>query len=311
MSDSRTVTVRRLVESTYGTTPTNSANWLTFCLNSETLSASPQTTTTGKQCPGSSGRMPQSSVIETTTSGGDVVTELSAGDYDDLIEAAMGGTWSTNSLTVGTTDRSFSLEKAFADQTKWLQLKGQRVVGMSINAGGGPVSATFRFAGSTAIANAVASLMGSGSETGESGENSMSSAAGSGSFEIDGSGVTPGTGTAIFTRVSIDLNNNPNPLNGLGQTTPFDVSTGLANFTGQIEGFLTGATGWDLYERALANSDLDFKFTLSENSKSYTFDLPKLKVRGEAPRIEGANSTLRFSFGFEAIQTAPIITRVP
>lgn len=310
MSDSNSITVRRVRETTEGTTPTNDSGWLTFCLNSETLSADPQTVVSQKQCPGASGRMPGAPSIEQVNSGGSIISELSAGDYDDLMEAALQGTWSSNSLTVGTTKRFYTLEKAFADQTKWLQLKGQHVTGISVSAGQGKVGFTADFLGGVAIADAVASLVGSGSETGESGEASMAGT-GVGSLEIDGSGVTPGQTTAIFTTLNFTLSNNSASQVGLGQTTPYGVRHGDATFTGRIEGLLTGSTGWDLYERALANNDLDIKWTITENSKSYTFDFPKVKVRGAAPRIQQRNGDVSFGFDFEAYDTAPIITRVP
>lgn len=310
MSDSNSITVRRVRESTEGTTPTNSTAWLTACVTSETLSADPQTQTSAKQCPGAAGRMAGAPVVTQVNTGGAINSELSAGDYDDLLEAALQGAWASNVLTVGTTNYFYTLEKAYADQTKYLQLKGQHVTGVSIGSGSGPASFTANFLGGVAIANAGSSLVGSGSETAESGEASMNGA-GIGSLEIDGSGVTQGNATAIFTTLNFTLSNNSAPRLGLGQTTPYGVRHGDATFTGRIEGLLTGSTGWDLYERALANNDLDIKWTITENSKSYTFDFPKVKVRGPAPRIESRNSDVKFGFDFEAYTTAPIITRVP
>src|ERR1051326_6564235 len=55
---------------------------------------------------------------------GDIVTELTYGDWDWAIEAALCGTWSSNSLSNGTTNRSFLIEKGFLDIGKYLSYRG-------------------------------------------------------------------------------------------------------------------------------------------------------------------------------------------
>ena len=46
---------------------------------------------------------------------GDIGIEMSYGAYDDWLEALFGGTWTANVLKAGTTRRSFTMERKFAD----------------------------------------------------------------------------------------------------------------------------------------------------------------------------------------------------
>ena len=49
------------------------------------------------------------------TVGGDITAELEYGAFDDFLEAALCGTWTTDVLKAGTTRRSFSIQRKFAD----------------------------------------------------------------------------------------------------------------------------------------------------------------------------------------------------
>ena len=56
--------------------------------------------------------------------GGDIKGELSYGTFDDLLEAVLCGTWTTDVLKAGTTRRSFTFERYFADITQYLRYRG-------------------------------------------------------------------------------------------------------------------------------------------------------------------------------------------
>ena len=49
------------------------------------------------------------------TVGGDITAELEYGAFDDFLEAALCGTWAADVLKAGTTRRSFSIQRKFAD----------------------------------------------------------------------------------------------------------------------------------------------------------------------------------------------------
>ena len=58
------------------------------------------------------------------TGEGSIGFELCPGDYDDLIEAAMGGTWATNVLKAGATQHSFSMEVGHLGISQYRLLSG-------------------------------------------------------------------------------------------------------------------------------------------------------------------------------------------
>lgn len=51
----------------------------------------------------------------TRSGSGEIPFELSYGSFDDLLEAVMGGTWTTNALKVGNTKRSFTTVEGYPD----------------------------------------------------------------------------------------------------------------------------------------------------------------------------------------------------
>ena len=65
--------------------------------------------------------------------GGDIGIELSADSFDDMIEAALGGTWAADILKAGTVSRSFTVERLFDDITRYLRYTGMVVSGFSLS----------------------------------------------------------------------------------------------------------------------------------------------------------------------------------
>ena len=55
---------------------------------------------------------------------GDISLELTADDFDDILEAVLQGTWATGVLKVGTTQRSYIMERLFSDITQYQRLSG-------------------------------------------------------------------------------------------------------------------------------------------------------------------------------------------
>ena len=70
---------------------------------------------------------------------GQINLEWSYGSFDDILEALLGGTWTTNVLKVGTVKRSFTFERQFTDITQFEAYKGAIITGVTLNAGIGKV----------------------------------------------------------------------------------------------------------------------------------------------------------------------------
>ncbi|MEI6207295.1 MAG: phage tail tube protein [Desulfuromonadales bacterium] len=64
---------------------------------------------------------------------GSIPFELSYGSFDDFLEAAMGGTWTTNVLKVGSVKRSFAFEQSWPDINLSEFNIGTVITGMSLS----------------------------------------------------------------------------------------------------------------------------------------------------------------------------------
>ena len=68
----------------------------------------------------------------TRAASGDIPFEFCRDNYDDLLEAALQGTWTGGVLKAGTTRRSFTLETKFDDVTQYQRSKGCEISTFSL-----------------------------------------------------------------------------------------------------------------------------------------------------------------------------------
>jgi hypothetical protein len=65
--------------------------------------------------------------------GGDINFELSYGSFDEILEAALFGAWTTNVLKAGTAMKTLTIERAFLDINQFLRYTGCGINTMSLN----------------------------------------------------------------------------------------------------------------------------------------------------------------------------------
>ena len=99
-----------IVESTFGTTPAGNFTNLPFTTHSLNLT---KDRVAGNDI--QADRMPRVDRHGNRQVSGDIVADLRDADYDELLEAAMLNTFSTDVLKVGTTPKYFSIEDYAAD----------------------------------------------------------------------------------------------------------------------------------------------------------------------------------------------------
>jgi hypothetical protein len=236
--------------------------------------------------------------------------ELSATTFDDLFEMAMGGTWATNVLKAGTTERSASLEQAFNDwdTVQYLAFKGVRVGGFDLSCNFGEiVKGNFNFMGKSAT-QSTTSLVGSGSTAAAPTTEVMDAAAGVTAITLDGG--APG---AAIKGVSLKLENNLRPIEGIGQASATGVAWGRSILTGTIDMYFETIA---MYNKVLANTSAALSITIAKSSKSFTFLVPKLKFNSGAPVVQGVDTDVMISLPFTGLYdsgeaTNLKITRVP
>lgn len=291
MSDSNRVIVRYITEVTYGTTPAN-ATWQATRFTGESLSATPVTTQSQEI---RSDRMVSDLPKTNLTVGGGLDIELSMNTYDDLLEAALCGTWTADVLETGLIDRSFSIEKEFADIGRFIQFSGMRVGQVSLSmAFGSIITGAFTFAGNGGDTS-TSSLVGTGSTTAASTTEVVNASSDVGSIEIDGVATN-----ICINSITLDINNNLREQNCIGSDAPTDQNKGTSNVTGTMEMYLD-IDSFALYGTALTNGEISIQYTVGDGTNTLTFLIPRAKMSGEAPSAGSLDSDVMFTADFTAL----------
>ncbi len=304
MSESNRVSLKYIPEVSYGTTPVNSALWKFLRFVSETLSG---TTNTTESAEIRSDRMISDLPKVGTTIEGGISCELSPDTYDDFFEAVLGGTWTTNVLKVGTTSRSFTLEKTFEDISERLAFKGMRAGQLAFKFEYGALATLeINFAGNNYSAPAT-SLVGSGSVAAATTTPILNNSANISGIEINGI-----ASTLCFKTLNLNINGNLRPMECIGSDAPSNQLQGSVNVTGDFSAYLDNL---DLEDIKIANTSFSLEFTATVGGQGYTFFLPKLKFGGSSPAAGGRDQDVMLEGAFSALyntteNSSIVITRI-
>lgn len=292
MSDSNNVSVYYIPEVTYNTTPTD-GTWQMIRTTGESLTA---TTNREDSAEIRSDRMISSSSKVSRQMSGGFNFELSMNTMDELIEAVMGGTWTTNVLEVGTTKRSFSIEKDFgAEIGRYLSFTGARVGQMDLNISAGSlVTGSFSFMGGGSD-EASTSLVGLGSITAATTNDVVNATSDVGLISIDGST----TGICVSS-LTISINNNLREINCVGKEFASDIGWGSSTITGTVDMYLTTEM-FDNLQKVSDNSDVAITFPVTDGVNTYTFLLPRVKLSADSPQAGSKDADIMVSFTYTAL----------
>ena len=307
MSESNRTVIRYVPEATYGTTPVASALWKTLGHNSDSLTVKPVKTESARI---RTDRMIQDQIKTHEENGGSVEFELSFADFDDMMEAAMCATWSTNVLTLGTVDKAFTVEKEFSDLTPhYIQIKGCRVDKLDLSFKFGEVvKGAVTFAGATS-ANGTTGLVGAGSCAALSANPVMAANVDIDTVTIDGTSVA--SSGIIVNEISLSIANNLRPNYSLIAQAPSDQKKGTARVSGKLSAYCSVAS-WAIFTKMVSNADATLSWVITDAAgKGYTFTLPKLKFGGSSPNIGGQDQDIMIEAEFLCVITKPTITRAP
>ncbi len=216
---------------------------------------------------------------------GDVGIELSYGSFDDFLEAALGGSWATDTpsagidqLQVGTTRRSFSIERIFNNLAvpEYHRYTGCEVNTLSLSvAPEAIVTGTFSMiAQDSSIGTAVIA----GSSYGTASTTSP--------FDSFSGTINEG-GSAIGTVTSLEmtLENGLNPLFVVGSNVTEEPSIGKSRVTGTITTYFQDKT---LLEKFLNETSSSLVFVLQDPAgNTYDFTFPNIIYTGGQPDVSG------------------------
>lgn len=220
--------------------------------------------------------------------GGAIAGELSHGTYDDLLEAALGGFWTSDVLEVGTGRNYFSMERYFSDIGRY-----HRFTGCEVNTMGLTVSPTemaqvnFDILG-RAMTEAGSAIAGS-SYTAATTTSPMDG--------FNGSINEGGSSIAIITELSLTLENGLEPQNVVGSAAVAKNSIGRSNVTGSLTAFFEDET---LYNKFLNETETSIEFVLSDGTNTLTFEMPRVKYTDADVPADGEGEVL-ITMPFQAL----------
>lgn len=219
--------------------------------------------------------------------GGDINCDLTYGDYDDFIEAAMGGTWTADVLKAGNLRRSFTIPGYHSDLEGVNKYRVFR--GMNIN--------TMNIAVTTdAIVTAAFGCIGKNENPEDLSAETFNQATSTGTFDSFSGSIKEGGSTiGIVTEINFTLDNGmerkPTIMTGTEATQP---SQGISKLTGNLTVYFNSMA---LREKYLNSTESSIEFTISNANGSYTFLMPAVTYTGGNPDVSGPGAiTLPLTF---------------
>ncbi|MGJ8685828.1 MAG: phage tail tube protein [Spongiibacteraceae bacterium] len=294
MSNGNNVGLIYVPELVAGTTPVDSPNWQTLRVTGESLQANPQKQTSNEI---RADRQSGGSFLTSMDIGGDLNFEFSATTFDDLMEMALGGTWTADVLKVGSTERSITVEKQYLDLAvpEYHNFTKVRTNTWTLDAAhGDAVTGTFGLMGSgfeTPIP--TASSVGAGSVAAATATAILNGSSHMSGITVDG---VDESDACLVRSISLSQSNNMAALNALGKLAPCDHNLGGFELTGSIEMYFRDSS---LYEKAISNEYIEIQYTITDGTNSYLIFLPRVDLKG-APDGASRNTELMLKLDFTA-----------
>lgn len=263
-----------IVESTFGTTPAGNFTNLPFSTHSLNLT---KDRVAGNDI--QSDRMPRVDRHGNRQVGGDIAVDLRDADYDELLEAAMLNTWSTNVLKVGTTPKFFSIEDYAADIDQARVFTGCTVNTMGVSlAPNQMVTTTFGIVGKDMTISGT-----------EKTQDAASGAAPFDSYSGDLSigDVGSGSASAIVTGLDFTLTNGYAPTFVVGDDSAPSLEFGRAEVEGTLSAYFEDAA---LINRFLNETETEIEVSVGDGSNTMTFLFPRVKINSADVGVDGPTS---------------------
>jgi hypothetical protein len=197
-------------------------------------------------------------------------------------------------LVIGTTKRSFSLEKAFLDlTTKAILYRGMLASTMELNVAFGElVGGSFGFSGNDYVtADAAGEFMTNGRTIDApattntfNGSVDMPFLGSSALGALDESGLD-------IQSVNFTLNNNLSAQNVIGDVAPRDYSAGTAAIEISLSAYLKD-TAWPMLAKKLSQDSFSLGFMVKNTGGWYAFYFPAIQVSFDDPSSGGPNQDI-------------------
>lgn len=206
---------------------------------------------------------------------GSIGVELGYNLFDDWLEAALGGTFESNTagtpndLLIGSTLKTFSVERRFPDISQFQVFRGVTVNNMTISIQPESiVTAQFDLVGMGFDALSASSL------------GSPTQAASTSPFDsFNGSLLEGGSSIGIVTGLDFTLNNGRSVQPRVGNKESITVFEGTAQITGTVTVYFEDAS---LFDKFVNETETSISVTLDtlDGSDSLTILIPRIKYTG-------------------------------
>ena len=291
-----------IAESTYGTTPAT-PTWTPLPHTGTTLALSKDGIESEKL---RGDRQVEDFRHGNKSIGGDVTSEMEYGAFDDILEAVMCGTWATNVLKSGTTRRSFTLERKFADLDT---PEFHRYTGVEFNTLSLSISPNAMVGATFSVVGKDLSLA-----TAEVASSTYSADIGNTPFDsFTGSITEGGSSIATVTSLEITIENGLEPLFSVGADTTNRPSIGKSRVTGSLTTYFDSKA---LYEKFINETASEIVCTLTDTAgNDIQIDIPNVKYNSGQPDVSGEGA-VTIAMDFVALYSSSdasqlVITRTP
>lgn len=197
-------------------------------------------------------------------------------------------------LVIGTTKKSFSMEKEFTDLTdKAINYRGMLVSQMDLSvAFGALITGSFTFVGNDQeVVSDSADFMTDGrTVTPPSTAPSMNGSIDMPFLASNAIGAFE-AGDLELQSVSISLNNNMSAQNVIGRIAPLDYSAGTAQIQVNLSAYLRDEA-WDILPKKLTQDPFSLGFIVRNSSGGYGFFMHAVQVSFDDPSSGGQNQDI-------------------
>lgn len=228
--------------------------------------------------------------------GGDLSGEARYGAFDDFLEAALGGTWATDTPSVGTdslkagvTRRSFTIERFHADVTAYFRSRGVEMAGLTLERAANAITTlSFNVVGLAQDSDTV-EIAGS-TYTGPVTTTPMDGF--SGTFTINS------LSDACVTTATVTLDNGNEALFCIGSDTAKDQAQSKSRVTGSLGIYFETLDAYELFN---SGTYFDLTMVMSDaEGNQYKIILPKIKYTSADTSVSGPD-TLTYTYDIAAV----------
>ena len=276
------------IESTFGTA---ASTYTTLPINTSSLNMTKNLMTGNQLLPD---RMPRTERHGTRQIAGDIVADLCANDFDDLIRSAMLSDWSTNVIKVGTTPVFLTIEDYASNIDQARLFTGCSVNSMAISlAPDQMVTTTFGLVGKDMVISAT-------EKTASAPSGNVPFDAYSGNLAIGNVGGS--SSVAIVTAFDFNITNSFGPTNVIGENTTPSLEYGRAVVSGSFTAYFENDA---LINRFINETATEIEVSVDDplGSNPYTFLFPQAKINSADVSLDGPMSR-SISVSFSALYNA-------